>query len=66
MPPAIIQRMCAAGGGWDTDGVMVTTTATPQERIVLIDTKNQNMMIYKPRNAGRVWAGRRALVQVRR
>lgn len=38
----------AAGGGWDTDGVMAISSASDNERIVLIDTKKQNIMIYKP------------------
>ncbi|MGD0090291.1 MAG: hypothetical protein ABSE73_10260 [Planctomycetota bacterium] len=36
----------AAGGGWDTDGIMATM-ATDQERMVLIDTKNKQICIYK-------------------
>ena len=38
----------AAGGGWDTDGVMAISSASDQERVVLIDTKKMNIMIYKP------------------
>ena len=36
----------AAGGGWDTDGIMATT-ALDTERVVLIDTKNKQIMVYK-------------------
>jgi hypothetical protein len=36
----------AAGGGWDTDGVVAGTT-TDLERLVVVDTKKQNIMIYK-------------------
>jgi hypothetical protein len=42
----------AAGGGWETDGVMVTITPTTQDRVILIDTKNQNIVMYRPRNGG--------------
>jgi hypothetical protein len=42
----------AAGGGWETDGLMVLTTNGAAERVVLVDTKKQNIMIYHPRNAG--------------
>jgi hypothetical protein len=38
----------AAGGGWDTDGIMAISSASDNERVVLIDTKKQNIMIYKP------------------
>lgn len=38
----------AAGGGWDTDGVMAISSASDNERLVLIDTKKMNIMIYKP------------------
>lgn len=36
----------AAGGGWDTDGIMAVSAADT-ERIVLVDTKNKTVMIYK-------------------
>lgn len=36
----------AAGGGWDTDGIMATT-ALDAERLVLVDTKNKAIMVYK-------------------
>jgi hypothetical protein len=36
----------AAGGGWDTDGIMATT-GFETDRIVLIDTKNKQIMVYK-------------------
>jgi len=40
-PPAY-----AAGGGWDTDGIMATT-AMDSDRLVLIDTKNKAICVYK-------------------
>jgi hypothetical protein len=42
----------AAGGGWETDGVMAMTSSNAQERLVLIDTKKQNMMIYRSQGGG--------------
>jgi len=42
----------AAGGGWETSGVMVLANKGTAERLVLIDTTKQNIMIYKERNAG--------------
>jgi hypothetical protein len=36
----------AAGGGWDTDGVIAGAT-TDQERLVVVDTTKKNIMIYK-------------------
>jgi len=41
----------AAGGGWETDGVMVGLTS-PQERLVLVDTTKQNIMVYHARPGG--------------
>ncbi len=38
----------AAGGGWETDGIMVTNTASDGERLVLIDTTKKTIMIYRP------------------
>jgi len=35
-----------AAGGWETDGIMATT-ALDTERLVLIDTKNQAICVYK-------------------
>ena len=45
----------AAGGGWDTDGIMtVTANGNPAERIVLVDTKKKNVCVYNIRNTGEV------------
>lgn len=41
------QKAHAAGGGWDTDGIMALSTAADNERIVLVDSKKQNIMVYK-------------------
>ena len=37
----------ADGGGWETSGVMIGSTQTPQERLVLVDTKKQSIMVYR-------------------
>jgi hypothetical protein len=37
----------AAGGGWETDGVMAMSTSGDNERLVLVDTGKQNIMVYK-------------------
>lgn len=45
----------AAGGGWDTDGIMcVTANGNPAERVVLVDTKKRNVCVYNIRNTGEV------------
>ena len=41
----------AAGGGWDTNGVMAVTTG-PSERLVLIDTTKKNICVYRNLGAG--------------
>lgn len=41
----------AAGGGWDTNGVMAVTTKQ-NERLVLIDTVKKNLCVYKTLGAG--------------
>ncbi|HYF51944.1 MAG TPA: hypothetical protein VEJ63_21225 [Planctomycetota bacterium] len=37
----------AAGGGWETDGVMAISTVGDNDRLVLVDTTKQNIMVYK-------------------
>jgi hypothetical protein len=46
------QNAYAAGGGWETDGVMLACTQTTNERLVLVDTQKKNIMIYKTAGAG--------------
>ncbi|MCW8133361.1 MAG: hypothetical protein KIS92_23665 [Planctomycetota bacterium] len=41
----------AAGGGWDTNGVMAVTTKQ-NERLVLIDTVKKNICVYKTLGGG--------------
>jgi hypothetical protein len=40
----------AAGGGWETDGVMAVATSGDNDRLVLVDTGKQNIMVYKQLN----------------
>src|SRR5437660_1527145 len=42
----------AAGGGWDTDGVMANTLDSDTERVVLIDTNKKNMAVYRLQGTG--------------
>lgn len=42
----------ANAAGWETDGLMVLPAKGPTERLVLIDTKKQNICLYKERNGG--------------
>lgn len=37
----------AAGGGWETDGIMALSTTGDSDRLVLVDTGKQNIMVYK-------------------
>jgi hypothetical protein len=41
----------AAGGGWETDGVLCVS-ATGDERILLIDTQKKTMCVYRTRGLG--------------
>lgn len=41
----------AEGGGWETNGIIVNSSAG-QQRLVVVDTKKQNIMIYHPRQGG--------------
>ena len=42
----------AAGGGWETDGIMVLPVTGLNERFILIDTKKQNLCVYHGRANG--------------
>lgn len=42
----------AVGGSWETDGILVNTTESDRDRLVLIDTNKQRLMIYKCDRAG--------------
>lgn len=46
------QTALAAGGGWDTNGVMVATT-NASERLVLVDTNKKVICVYRVAGAGR-------------
>ncbi len=39
------------GGGWGTNGIMIGLTSG-RERLVLVDTNKQNMMLYSSRENG--------------
>lgn len=41
----------AAGGGWDTDGILALASSG-DARVVLIDTKKKNMCVYRTRGLG--------------
>ena len=49
MPESTAQ---AAGGGWDTNGIMALTTGGQTERLVMVDTNKKNICVYKIRGAG--------------
>ena len=46
------QKAYAGGGGWETDGIMANNTKGEAERLVIIDTKKQNIMLYKVLGSG--------------
>jgi len=41
----------AAGGGWETDGILCVS-ASGEERILLIDTTKKTMCVYRTRGLG--------------
>ena len=43
----------AAGGGWDTDDTMILPYRAQGERLVLVDTKKKQIMIYNERQNGK-------------
>jgi len=47
-----LQNAYAVGGSWETDGILVNTTESDRDRLVLIDTNKQRLMIYKCDRAG--------------
>jgi len=46
-----IQTASAAGGGWETDGVMAISSNLT-ERLVLVDTAHHNFMVYRIQGKG--------------
>ena len=47
------QTAQAAGGGWDTDGIMaVTSTGSQPERFVIVNTKKKSICVYNNRGTG--------------
>jgi hypothetical protein len=47
-----VQSARADNTGWATDGIMVNSTTGQAERLVVVDTKKQNIMIYHSRAGG--------------
>jgi hypothetical protein len=47
-----LQNAFAAGGSWDTDGILVNATETDRDRLVLLDTQKQRMLVYRCDAAG--------------
>jgi len=47
-----LQDAYAGGGGWDTDGILVNSTETDRDRLVLVDTLKQRILVYKTDVAG--------------
>ena len=45
------QNAYAAGGGWETNGVMAIST-NGTENLVLVDTNNKNFMVYRAQGKG--------------
>ena len=43
----------ATGGSWDTDGILVNTTESEIERLVIVDTRSQSIMVYKTEGLGK-------------
>ena len=55
---AYFYRVCiapaqAAGGGWETNGMMAMHSGLANDRLVLIDTKKQNIMVYRTQGTGK-------------
>ncbi|MFH0938833.1 MAG: hypothetical protein V1899_06095 [Planctomycetota bacterium] len=46
------QKAYAAGGGWETDGIMANSFSGGSERLIIMDTKKQNIMSYKILGSG--------------
>ena len=42
----------AAGGGWETNGVMINSTDNPSDRLVLVNTDTKNIVVYRTTDSG--------------
>lgn len=42
----------AAGGSWDTDGMMINTTESDADRLVILDTDKKAIMVYRTEGSG--------------
>ena len=45
-------KVNAAGGGWETDGVMANSIDGDTDRVVVIDTNHKNIAVYKVQGSG--------------
>jgi hypothetical protein len=45
------QRAYAAGGGWETEGILALS-ATGETRVLLVDTRKKAMCVYRTRGLG--------------
>jgi hypothetical protein len=45
-------KVNAAGGGWETNGVMANSIDSDTDRVVVIDTNTKNMAVYKVQGSG--------------
>ena len=44
----------AAGGGWETNGVMANALDLENERVVIVNTDTKNVAVYKTTEAGQL------------
>jgi hypothetical protein len=49
---ALQSRAHAAGGSWETDGILVNTTESDNERLVIVDTEKKQLMVYRTDGVG--------------
>jgi len=49
---ALQPRAHAAGGSWETDGILVNTTESDNERLVIVDTEKKQLMVYRTDGVG--------------
>jgi hypothetical protein len=47
-----VKRAQAESGSWETDGILVNSTLSDRERLVLVDTRKQRILIYSSDHAG--------------
>jgi hypothetical protein len=42
----------AAGGGWETNGVLINSTDNIDDRLVVVNTDTKNIAVYRTTNSG--------------